>query len=98
MITLPGVGRKTANVVLSEGFKVPRIAVDTHVLRVSNRLGYIETQDVLKVEEKLMEIYPKEDWPMLHHRLLFFGRYFCKAKNPECSKCPFTDICTNFNK
>ena len=98
LITLPGVGRKTANVVLSEGFKVPRIAVDTHVLRVSNRLGYIETQDVLKVEEKLMEIYPKEDWHMLHHRLLFFGRYFCKAKNPECSKCPFTDICTNFNK
>ena len=94
LVSLPGVGRKTTNLVLSEGFKIPRIAVDTHVLRVSNRLGFIDTQDVLKVEEKLMETYKKENWHMLHHRLLFFGRYFCKAKNPECSKCPFIDICT----
>ncbi len=93
LVTLPGVGRKTTNVVLCEGFKVPRIAVDTHVLRVANRLGIISTDNPLKVEEKLMEIYPKEYWYNVHHRLLFFGRYYCKAKNPQCDNCPFSDDC-----
>lgn len=95
LITLPGVGRKTANVILAEGFGVPRIAVDTHVLRVSNRLGFIESDNPLVVEKKLMEIYPEEIWGDLHLKLLFFGRYFCKAKNPEClrKECPFKNIC-----
>ncbi len=94
LITLPGVGRKTANVILSEWFKIPRIAVDTHVLRVSNRLGLTDSSDVLEAEEDLMKLYPKENWHHLHHILLFFGRYFCKAKNPNCLDCPLKDICT----
>lgn len=94
LTTLPGVGRKTANVILSEWFKIPKIAVDTHVLRVSNRLGLTSSNDVLKVEEDLMRLYEKENWHHLHHLLLFFGRYLCKAKNPDCDKCPFNDLCT----
>ena len=96
LITLDGVGRKTANVVLAEGFGVPRIAVDTHVLRVSNRLNLVTSDNPLVVEKKLMEIYPEEIWGDLHLKLLFFGRYYCKAKNPECEngkECPFKEIC-----
>ena len=96
LITLDGVGRKTANVVLAEGFGVPRIAVDTHVLRVSNRLNLVTSDNPLVVEKKLMEIYPEEIWGDLHLKLLFFGRYYCKAKNPECEngkECPFKRIC-----
>lgn len=93
LITLPGVGRKTANVVLTEGFNIPRIAVDTHVLRVSNRLGFVISQDPRVVEEKLMELYSEELWHQVHLRLLFFGRYFCKARNPQCEDCPFIKIC-----
>lgn len=93
LITLPGVGRKTANVVLSEGFHIPRIAVDTHVLRVSNRLGFVVSDEPIVVEEKLMELYPRELWHQVHLQLLFFGRYFCKARNPQCDHCPFVSIC-----
>ena len=95
LVTLPGVGRKTANVILAEGFGVQRVAVDTHVLRVSNRLGFIDSDNPLIVEKKLMEIYPERIWGDLHLKLLFFGRYFCKAKNPEClrKECPFKYIC-----
>lgn len=93
LITLPGVGRKTANVVLTEGFHIPRIAVDTHVLRVSNRLGFVTSNDPIVVEEKLMDLYPQEIWHRVHLQLLFFGRYFCKARNPQCEDCPFVAIC-----
>jgi len=93
LITLPGVGRKTANVVLTEGFHIPRIAVDTHVLRVSNRLGFVTSNDPIVVEEKLMDLYPQEMWHRVHLQLLFFGRYFCKARNPQCKDCPFVAIC-----
>lgn len=93
LITLPGVGRKTANVVLTEGFHIPRIAVDTHVLRVSNRLGFVTSNDPIVVEEKLMDLYPQEMWHRVHLQLLFFGRYFCKARNPQCEDCPFVAIC-----
>lgn len=93
LITLPGVGRKTANVVLTEGFHIPRIAVDTHVLRVSNRLGFVTSNDPIVVEEKLMDLYPQEMWHQVHLQLLFFGRYFCKARNPQCEDCPFIAIC-----
>ena len=88
--TLPGVGRKVANVVLSNLFNEPCIAVDTHVNRVSKRLGFAEyNDDVLVVEKKLMKIFPKKKWSRLHHQLVLFGRYTCKSKNPECSSCPF---------
>ena len=93
LVSLPGVGRKTANVVLSVAFNVPRIAVDTHVFRVSNRIGITEEKDVLKTEERLMERIPKEDWIKTHHTLIFHGRNICDAKNPKCSICPIIDLC-----
>lgn len=94
--SLPGVGRKTTNVVISNLFNEPAIAVDTHVLRVSKRLGLAnEYDDVLIVEKKLMENFPKEKWSRLHHQLVLFGRYICKSQKPECEKCPFKSTCQN---
>lgn len=91
---LPGVGRKTANVFLSEFYHIPRIAVDTHVSRVSIRLGFAnETDNPMKIEEKLKKIYDESRWIDLHHKLIFFGRYFCKAKKPNCSTCPIIKYC-----
>lgn len=92
--SLPGVGRKTANVYLSEWYKIPRIAVDTHVQRVSFRLGLaLEKDTPLQVEKKLMILFPENQWIEMHHKLIFFGRYFCKARNPECKQCPLLSIC-----
>ena len=89
--SLPGVGRKTCNVVLSNLFDVPAIAVDTHVARVSIRLGIADEKDtVLGIEKKLMKFLPKEKWSRTHHQLVLFGRYICKSKNPKCEKCLFT--------
>ncbi|XEC92676.1 endonuclease III [Paenibacillus tarimensis] len=91
---LPGVGRKTANVVMSNAFGVPAIAVDTHVERVSKRLGAAKPDDsVLEVEKKLMKLVPRDEWTLTHHRLIFFGRYHCKAQNPGCTVCPLLDRC-----
>lgn len=91
---LPGVGRKTANVVMSNAFGVPAIAVDTHVDRVSKRLGFAKPDDtVLEVEKKLMKLVPREEWTLTHHRLIFFGRYHCKAQSPQCPICPLLDFC-----
>ncbi|AZN43842.1 endonuclease III [Paenibacillus albus] len=91
---LPGVGRKTANVVVSNAFGVPAIAVDTHVERVSKRLGFAKSDDsVLEVEKKLMKLIPRELWTETHHRLIFFGRYHCKAQNPQCEVCPMAELC-----
>lgn len=96
---MPGVGRKTANVVLSNLFDVPCIAVDTHVSRVSKRLGLAkEGDDVLDIESKLKRKFKKEIWTRLHHQLVLFGRYNCKAKNPECNKCRLKDICKYYKK
>lgn len=95
LITLPGIGRKTANVILSEWFKIPRIAVDTHVLRVSNRLNLSLSNDPFKVEKDLMNMFPEEIWSDVHLKLLFFGRYFCKAKNPNCEECFYKHLCLN---
>ena len=93
--SLPGVGRKTCNVILNNCFDVPAFAVDTHVSRVSKRLGIAyEDDDVSIVEEKLMNYFPKKYWGKLHHQFIFFGRYKCKAKKPECDDCPFRKICT----
>ena len=94
LITLPGVGRKTASVVLAVAYNIPAIAVDTHVSRVSNRLGLSKSNDVLKIENDLKNIYDEDQWVLVHHRLLFFGRYFCKAKNPLCDNCKFKEFCT----
>ena len=92
--SLPGVGRKTANVVLSNCFDYPAFAVDTHVSRVSKRLMIArKDDDVLTIEKKLMKFFPKNCWSRLHHQFIFFGRYKCKAKNPECTDCPFRDSC-----
>ena len=93
LVSLPGVGRKTANVVLSEGFHIPAIAVDTHVSRVANRLGLSESSDVLKIEYDLREKIEENRWHKAHHLFIFFGRYFCKAKNPNCEECPFKNYC-----
>jgi endonuclease III len=91
---LPGVGRKTANVVVSNAFGVPAIAVDTHVERVSKRLGVAKEDDsVLEVEKKLMKLVPRDMWTQTHHTLIFFGRYHCKAQQPKCEICPLLDIC-----
>ncbi len=92
---LPGVGHKTCNVVLSELYGVPSLAVDTHVTRVSKRLDLAEeTDDVIEIERKLCEFFPRESWSKIHVQLVLFGRYTCKAKNPLCESCPFnTGIC-----
>ncbi|MDO4197364.1 MAG: endonuclease III [Erysipelotrichaceae bacterium] len=95
--SLPGVGRKTCNVILSNCFDVPAFAVDTHVSRVSKRLGIAdEEDDVLEIEEKLMKYFPKKDWGKRHHQFIFFGRYHCKASKPMCEECPLKGICTYF--
>lgn len=94
LIKLPGVGRKTANVVLALGFNIPSIPVDTHVYRIAKRLGYVkETDDVLATEEKLKKYIKKEDWIKSHHLMLLFGRYHCKAINPNCLDCKLKDYC-----
>ncbi|WP_168119447.1 endonuclease III [Paenibacillus sp. HB172176] len=99
LVELPGVGRKTANVVMSNAFDVPAIAVDTHVERVSKRLGLAKADDtVLIVEQKLMKLVPRDEWTLTHHRLIFFGRYHCKAQNPQCAICPLLDICKEGKK
>ena len=95
---IPGVGRKTANVVMSNLFDYPAIAVDTHVSRVSKRLKLANlNDDVLTIEKKLMKKFAKENWSKRHHQLVLFGRYNCKAVKPECSNCKIKKFC-NYNK
>ena len=99
LIKFPGVGRKTANVVVSVAYGVPAIAVDTHVERVSKRLGFCRWKDtVLEVEQTLMKKVPIEEWSVTHHRMIFFGRYHCKAQNPQCPTCPLLDLCREGKK
>ena len=90
---LPGVGRKTANVVMSVGFNVPAIAVDTHVFRVSNRLKLSEGDTPLAVEQGLMKVIPKDKWSAAHHWLIWHGRNVCKARKPLCDRCPLVNVC-----
>ena len=97
LIKLPGVGRKTANVVLAEGFGEARIAVDTHVFRVSNRIGITDGKDPVDVEEQLMERLPEDQWVRAHHLIIFHGRKVCHARKPACDDCGIKDICL-FNK
>ncbi|MFB1049343.1 endonuclease III [Paraliobacillus sp. JSM ZJ581] len=97
--TLAGVGRKTANVVASVAFSEPAIAVDTHVERVSKRLGICRWKDsTLEVEKTLMKKIPREEWSDTHHRMIFFGRYHCKARNPQCDSCSLLSICREGQK
>ena len=90
---LAGVGRKTANVMLAEIYKQDAIAVDTHVKRVSNRIGFVKSDDPYDVEMALKKIFPKEKWSRMHHLLIFLGRYTCKAIKPNCKECLLNDIC-----
>ena len=93
LITLPGVGRKVADVVLANAFNIPAIAVDTHVFRVSNRLGLAHAKDVKKTEFQLMELLPKKKWIDVHHQLILLGREKCRARNPLCESCELSKYC-----
>lgn len=93
LVALPGVGRKTANVVLSVGFGHQRIAVDTHVFRLANRIGLADEKDVLKTELALMDILPEDRWTEAHHSLIFHGRNCCSARKPKCDTCPIEGLC-----
>ena len=90
---LPGVGRKTTNVVLSIAFDQPTLAVDTHIHRVANRLGLCKTKDPLKTEQALLKLISKDHLKHAHHHLILHGRYICKARKPECERCPISDYC-----
>jgi endonuclease-3 len=98
LIKLAGVGRKTANVVVSNAFDEPAIAVDTHVFRVSNRIGIADSSNVEKTEEQLMKVIPKENWTKAHHTIIFHGRRTCKAIKPNCSECVVNDYCKYFKE
>ena len=94
LLQLPGVGNKTANVILAEGYKIPALPVDTHIHRIAKRLKYADIEDSVEVvEEKLKKAIEPENWIQMHHSLIFSGRYFCKAKQPECDKCQLKDQC-----
>ena len=96
--TLKGVGRKTANVVYAVGFGGQAIAVDTHVFRVSNRLGIVSATNVLDTEKQLMQAIPKEQWADSHHYILLHGRYVCKAQRPNCSQCSVQSLCKYYKE
>jgi len=96
--TLPGVGRKTASVVLVCAFDIPAFPVDTHVFRVSNRIGIVKANDVQKTEAKLRKILDPKDWYRFHHYFILHGRYTCKAPTPNCAECGLTEVCDFFRK
>ena len=93
LVTLPGVGRKTANVVLGNGFDLPGLPVDTHVIRLSNRIGLTKLQDPVKIESELCALVPPKEWAKFSLTLIYHGRQICKARKPECDKCPVIDHC-----
>jgi endonuclease-3 len=98
LVTLPGVGRKTANVVLGNAFGVPAIACDTHVIRLSRRLQLSENSDPVKLEFDLADIVPKRDWTLFSHLLIFHGRTICTARKPNCPECPIAQYCPAANR
>lgn len=99
LLKLPGVGRKTANVILSVAFNKPAFAVDTHVERVSKRLNIADKKDNVNIVEKKLKIYfPKDKWSKLHHQMIFFGRYHCLARNPKCDECKLTNYCSYYKE
>lgn len=97
LVALPGVGRKTANVVLSNIYNIPGIIVDTHCIRLSNRIGFTDNEDPAKIENDLMEIVPKKDWSKFSNNLVYHGRAICDAKKPKCEICPISEHCRFFN-
>lgn len=97
LLSLAGVGRKTANVVLSNAFGVPSIAVDTHVFRVSNRIGLAEADNVLEVEKQLQKEFPKKEWSHVHHLLIFHGRRCCISRSPKCTQCTVAEFCKYYH-
>ena len=95
--TLPGIGNKSAGVIRIEVFKIPDLPVDTHIIRISNRLGIaIKNDEAIDIERKLKKIIPEDSWIKTHHQLIHFGRYFCTAKSPKCSECKLKNICKNY--
>lgn len=98
LVKLPGVGRKTASVMLIVAYNLPAMPVDTHVFRVSNRIGLAKTNNVLECENQLKKLYKKDDWGNLHHLLILFGRYYCKAIKPQCENCVLKNYCSYFSK
>lgn len=96
LVTLPGVGRKTANVVLGDAFGVPGITVDTHLGRLARRFGWTEQEDPEKVEAELMRLFPKADWTSMSHHLIWHGRRRCHAKKPACGACPMSSLCPSY--
>ncbi|MEI6108578.1 MAG: endonuclease III [Actinomycetes bacterium] len=96
LVTLPGAGRKTANVVLGNAFNVPGITVDTHVGRIARRLGWTTNTDPVKVEFDLMELFEPKDWTMLNHRLIFLGRRICHSRKPACGACELAKWCPSY--
>jgi len=97
LIALPGIGRKTASVVAGNAFGIPAIAVDTHVIRLSNLMGFIDSKDPVKIEEKLKKLFQKKEWINLGHFLMNHGRKVCIARRPKCLKCLVGDLCPSFN-
>ena len=97
LMKLPGVGRKTANVVVSNAFGTPAIAVDTHVFRVTNRIRIVNEKDVLSTEKALMQEIPRDRWSKSHHLFIWHGRNLCKARNPRCEECILNDRCKFYN-
>lgn len=93
LVPLPGIGRKTANVVLGNAYGVPGITVDTHVGRLARRMGFTSHEDAVKVERDLMELIPKKDWTNFSHRMIFHGRQVCGARNPDCEHCTLAKLC-----
>jgi endonuclease-3 len=98
LVTLPGVGRKTANVVLGNAFDVPGITVDTHFGRLARRFCWTTSTDPVKVEVEVGELIPKKDWTMLSHRLIWHGRRICHARKPACGVCPVAQLCPSFGE
>ena len=99
LMTLPGVGNKTAGVIRAEIFQIPDLPVDTHILRISKRLNLAKKDDEpIDVERKLKKIIPEERWIKSHHQLIHFGRYFCTARSPQCKNCKISDMCINYLK
>jgi len=96
LVTLPGVGRKTANVVLANAFGVPGISVDTHFARLAKRFGWTQSEDPVQIEQDVAELFERKDWTMLSHRVIFHGRRVCHARRPACGACPVANWCPSY--
>jgi endonuclease-3 len=98
LVTLPGVGRKTANVVLGNAFNVPGITVDTHFGRLSRRFGWTTSEDPVKVEAEVGALFPRSDWTLLSHHLIWHGRRVCQSRRPACGACAVAELCPSYGE